>query len=77
MPVGEYTGPPLTPWTPEQIAAWDAEHATLKVGEAIAFEARLEAGRARIKELRGKGAQRMTPAEKDELLMLIAERLGF
>lgn len=59
------------PWTQEQIAAWNLEHNAIQPGEADAFEARMKEDRARLKALRGKGAARMTPAEKDEALDLM------
>lgn len=67
--------PPPTPWTPEQIAAWNTENGALKAGEAIAFEQKRAVGRARLRSLKTKGVAQMTPVEKDEVLTLLLERM--
>lgn len=59
------------PWTPEQIAAWNKAHNAFQPGEAAAWHAARNARAARLKELSGKGVDRMTPKEKDEALTLL------
>lgn len=66
--------PNPTPWTREQIEAWNLKHDAFPPGGAIAFEARMKERDDRLRVLRGKGPARMTPAEKDEALALLLER---